>query len=602
MAVFAFDRDWTVDVNPHPNRDAVPLEWVRHLAHETEHAVYAIGNQDLAAEAAIPGVVDIVGRHPDDWGQWLGEKRPNGRYERFPLRRERLSLIEDLHPEADRFVVVDDLDLSDVEGWDHFHAWEFVPAVKDGRIDASLPWAEGTAGSDDLHDDDQLVPDGGRPRAAGIVPRDASHLASFLDDYGPPGFEITYTENGDERTRLCWDVIVISDSDDGLADPSVRCSQLPPDDEEFTVPVDAISMLNVQQLSTRDITERTVTSTQTAAALRRFAELQPHAVRVSSVLTLLDTAEQTPEQKRDALRTLALVAAAKPAECTPAIPILRSLLDDDDLDARHDVLATLRAIGEDSPADIAPLTDHILSALDSKQSQQRREAAGCVAAIAREYPEDVTAAVPDLVTLLDEAAAWPRSAVYALGRIASADPGTIEPAAHLLADVATDESAPATVRMSATAALGRAIRDSSSLALDLFEDVTALYAAEDTKLRNNAVALTYEVAELHSDVVEPYVDDIAALLTVEDTPTRINASGTLARVAEDFPDSLDHLTPRLVESLTDDDKTVRENICWTLGRMQATEARSALEDRLHEEPDATVRNRIAWALSEIDPI
>jgi len=64
MLVFAFDRDWTIDVNPHPRHDAVPLEWVRHLAHETPHAVYAIGNQTLAEEAAIPGVVDIVGRHP----------------------------------------------------------------------------------------------------------------------------------------------------------------------------------------------------------------------------------------------------------------------------------------------------------------------------------------------------------------------------------------------------------------------------------------------------------------------------------------------------------------------------------------------------------
>lgn len=51
MTVFAFDRDWTVDVNPRPNRQAVPLDWVRTLAHETVHPVYAIGNQDLADEA-----------------------------------------------------------------------------------------------------------------------------------------------------------------------------------------------------------------------------------------------------------------------------------------------------------------------------------------------------------------------------------------------------------------------------------------------------------------------------------------------------------------------------------------------------------------------
>lgn len=30
MIVLAFDRDWTVDVNPHPNREAVPLDYVKH--------------------------------------------------------------------------------------------------------------------------------------------------------------------------------------------------------------------------------------------------------------------------------------------------------------------------------------------------------------------------------------------------------------------------------------------------------------------------------------------------------------------------------------------------------------------------------------------
>lgn len=72
MIVFAFDREFTVDLNPHPTRQAVPLDWVQTLAHET-HRVYAIGNQNLADEAAIPGVVDIVGKHRDDCGDWLGD-------------------------------------------------------------------------------------------------------------------------------------------------------------------------------------------------------------------------------------------------------------------------------------------------------------------------------------------------------------------------------------------------------------------------------------------------------------------------------------------------------------------------------------------------
>jgi hypothetical protein len=163
--VFAFDRDWTVDVNPHPHHEAVPLEWVRHLAHETDHAVYAIGNQRLVEEASIPGVVDIVDKHPDDWDDWLGERESDGRYERFPERRERLSLIADLHPDAAGYVVVDDLDLSDVAGWDHYHAWEFVPAAERGKFPVTLP-------------DGDTRADGGLPTSAGIVPGDDDALSN----------------------------------------------------------------------------------------------------------------------------------------------------------------------------------------------------------------------------------------------------------------------------------------------------------------------------------------------------------------------------------------------------------------------------------------
>ncbi|QSG08585.1 hypothetical protein [Halapricum desulfuricans] len=248
MWVFAFDRDWTVDVNPHPRHEAVPLEWVRHLAHETDHAVYAIGNQDLAEEAAIPGVVDIVGRHADDWDHWLGDKQPDGRYERFPTRRERLALIEALHPAADRYIVVDDLDLSDVEGWQHYHAWEFAPAVRDGHLDLSLPSVDAQVSDDDL------VTDGGLPTVAGIMPADADQLASFLGKYDDtPGFEITYEQDGDDVTRLCWNVTVVEDSAEG-AGPGVRCSALVPEGESVTVPVGAIDVVHAVTLSAEAVT------------------------------------------------------------------------------------------------------------------------------------------------------------------------------------------------------------------------------------------------------------------------------------------------------------------------------------------------------------
>ena len=135
MMVFAFDRDWTVDVNPPPGeREAVPLTWVRHFAHETEHEVWAIGNQKLKTEADIPGVIELAEQYYDEGIERLGKQNSVGRYEFWPLRRERLRILAEMFPDATQHIVIDDLDLSDVEGWSHYHAWEFVPSVERGEI------------------------------------------------------------------------------------------------------------------------------------------------------------------------------------------------------------------------------------------------------------------------------------------------------------------------------------------------------------------------------------------------------------------------------------------------------------------------------------
>jgi len=69
-----------VDVNPHPQREAVPLEWVRYWAREADHEVWAIGNQDLVAEADIPGTVESI-RRCDGHIDALGEQDEYGYYE-----------------------------------------------------------------------------------------------------------------------------------------------------------------------------------------------------------------------------------------------------------------------------------------------------------------------------------------------------------------------------------------------------------------------------------------------------------------------------------------------------------------------------------------
>ena len=142
MMVFAFDRDWTVDVNPRPQHEAVPLTWVRHLAHETGHDVWAIGNQDLKEEADIPGIEVLAERYYEEGIDRLGEQNEFDRYDYWPERPDRLRMLAEEFPDATEYIVVDDIDLSNVEGWSHYYAWDFVSAVERGEIPIDPPSRE----------------------------------------------------------------------------------------------------------------------------------------------------------------------------------------------------------------------------------------------------------------------------------------------------------------------------------------------------------------------------------------------------------------------------------------------------------------------------
>jgi hypothetical protein len=386
MTVFAFDRDWTVDVNPHPRHEAVPLECVRYLAHETLHPVYAIGNQDLAEEAAIPGVADIVGQHEDDWEQWLGEKKSSGRYEKFPKRRERLSLIADLHPEAEDFIVIDDLDLSDVSSWEHYHAWEFVPAIKQGLIDPDLPWVE------------DMSADGGLPTKAGIMPGSPVNLVSFIDEYADaPGYELDYEDDGTEQSVLCRSISLDDKSSD---DPTLRCTPIDPEAAEFDVEFENIELLSVVEPPPEAFISDVDSLAEKAAAFRRVSDVHPEAINISSVLGILDRADGPRSRDEDALKALQRVSAARPEDCTPAIPILRTLLTLDDPPGLADMLLTLARIGGTDAEAIAPLSDDIMPYLEAEAALVQTAAARCMAVIAEETPEDAVEAVSQWPPLL----------------------------------------------------------------------------------------------------------------------------------------------------------------------------------------------------------
>jgi len=129
--VLAFDRDKTVSVNPHPDKDAIPLEWVRTLGSEENCAVYATGNQMLREEGGIPGIEELVDEHPTAEVEPIDDDSQIAGY--YPMRRERLEILADLYPDAE-LIVVDDIDLSDVNGWTHYYSWDFAAAVRSGEL------------------------------------------------------------------------------------------------------------------------------------------------------------------------------------------------------------------------------------------------------------------------------------------------------------------------------------------------------------------------------------------------------------------------------------------------------------------------------------
>jgi hypothetical protein len=137
--VFAFDRDDTVDVNPPPmdDHEAVPLAWIAHLAHRTEHIVYATGNQLLKREATIPGTTEILAAHPAY--EWPNSDSSNQQY---LSRQEQVQLLGELYDDADQHIVVDDEDLSKLDDWTHYYSWDFVPEARNSNIVSDLPPAE----------------------------------------------------------------------------------------------------------------------------------------------------------------------------------------------------------------------------------------------------------------------------------------------------------------------------------------------------------------------------------------------------------------------------------------------------------------------------
>lgn len=440
------------------------------------------------------------------------------------------------------------------------------------------------------------VTDGGRPSISLGRPVDAGRLASFLKEHDDaPAYEVTYTGDEAETSALLSEFELARGSfkRESLTS-SARCLPLDPGEEVFFIPVASVDRVVVADPPPDRYTAAAEHPIEEARGVRRLAEGNPHRVSLPKLLPLLEGDDAGP--RREALKALEAVAAVRPADCRPAIPVLQAWLDGGSRYATRTALAVLRRIGEDAACEIAPVSDELKPFLRAESGRVRREATRCIAAIAAADASAVVDATPDLATIVADRTAGLSDAVHALSRLSREYPDRVRPAGSDLGEIVCDESLSEGTRLNATAALGQIVEEFPSVGLEVVDDVVPLLESENHKLRNNAVGLLGAVAIVHSDAVEPYTDAIGEVMLVDDPNTRAHATAALSRVAEDFPEAVAHLTPRLQTCLADDAAQVRENACWALGYIRADEARAQLAETARSDEDEGVRRRAAWAV------
>jgi len=573
MYVLAFDRDWTVDVNPHPRREAVPLEWVQYWAHETGHEVWAIGNQNLVEEADIPGTVESI-RRRDGHVDALGEQDEYGYYEWWPEREERLRILGELFPDAEGYIAVDDLDLGHVDGWEHYHAWDFVEHVRQGELGLSAPPST------------DLSLDGGFESGDSV--RDVLEEGYV--------FELTHRTDGEQKTHLVTHFEPDRPSMTPLKGPPAFWFETVGNDERFSVRLPEIKAL--QPVPYDRLADPLAGAA--FAAVRKQLEDDPASVDAELLRTMLSDAatDGTSVDRREALRLA--MAAMKHCDDSREVAV----------DTTFDLLAdepsaldraALQALHEAATDDPMVLKDHVgdLAAYASHDSMYQAAATHCLMELAEAHPASVLDAVPALeAAATAETEATQSYAVYALSCVAEAHPEEVFPAITALIEAMQSEDE--TTKTNALAALGEIASNYPDAAEPIVDELVTVLEADTKRVRNNAVGLLGDLAQEHPAVVIEYADQIAARLEDTNIQARVNASIALQRAGEADPAAIRAQQDRLEAALEDPSPEVRANVCSLIGNAYVSVPIETLEEVKENDLDETVRDRAGWAMSRLE--
>ncbi|RZV12562.1 HEAT repeat protein [Natrinema hispanicum] len=565
MIVLAFDRDWTVDVNPHPNREAVSLDWVRHWAHKTNHEVWAIGNQDLVYEAGIPGTVEAIRRYHGDLDV-LGDQDDAGRYEWWPSRERRLELLAELFPSATRYIVVDDLDLGHIDGWDHYTAWEFCKALEkiplNGYLSLSSNEADDSNGIDSEHakeiyrklhtaNEVEVVIDvcgGYRFRS-----REWKKVRpSTLPIGAPPTIDFTLASGKTRRVQLQMviDVTVIEeipDREDG-------------DDSEDTT--------NVEPPGTGLMLGRA----DQADCLTTPQRVE-FAIDVLKVATQLDALPiKLMEMFTDAVKEVSdddTAPVVQASEYTAEYPsLLRQHVDE---------LCTLAGVSD---------------------TEVSRQAVWCLMELAEDDPQAVFDAVPTLSIALERDDVETRSyATYALASISKPYPEELLPAFDTLLELAEDENQ--AIQTNALSTVGHIVSGYPDAAVEFVDSIAALLESDKKRIRNNAAGLLGDIAQEHPEVVIEYADELAARFDDPNIQARINASIALLRAEEADPSAIRAQSDWLEQALDDTSPEVRANACALIANSEVPASIEKLRELRKADLNETVKERASWAIQRL---
>jgi len=572
MYVLAFDRDWTVDMNPHPHREAVPLAWVRYWAHEAKHEVWAIGNQDLVEEADIPGTVESV-RQRDGHIDALGEQDEYGYYEWWPEREQRLQILAELFPDADGHIVVDDLDLSHVDRWEHYHAWDFVEEVRQGNLGVSPP-----ASTD-------LAPDGG----FGSEDEVRNVLAEGYV------FELTHQADDEQRTHLVTHFEPKRPSMTPLKGPPAFWFETVGSDERFSVRLPEIEALHPVPY------ERLADPFAGAAfaAVRERIEDESASVDEGTLRTMLSDAagDDTSVDRREALRLAMTTVEHRDDTRKVAVETVFAWLADEPTTIDR---AALEALHDAAMAEAAVLKPYVteLATHASDEWTGQTAATRCLMEIAEADPGSVLDAVPALeAAATAETDATQSYAVYALSCIAETHPEAVSPAVPALTEAIQSENE--TTQTNALAALGKIASNYPDTAEPIVDELAGLLGDDAKRVRNNAVGLLTDLAQEHPAVVIEHADQIAGRLDDDNIQARVNASIALQRAGEADPAAIRAQQEQLAAALEDPSPDVRANVCILIGNANGDVPIETLEELKESDPDETVRERAAWAVSRL---